>query len=71
MFEIISWEPTIELRWYTPDAKYMRFRLYRRFLCTANDGTSGHIWAEVFPESPFTRVQRVNMLPAPRNVESA
>ena len=56
--EIVEWKPTPETRWYSPDRRYVPERLERRFECKASDGTSGHLWAEVYPESPFVRVTK-------------
>ena len=51
--EIIEWMPLHEFRYYTRDAKLIPPVLQGRFKCKASDGTSGEIWAEVNPDSPF------------------
>lgn len=54
--EIVEWTPTPELRWHAPDPKLMPLKLQRLFDCKASDGSTGQIWADVHPNSPFSRV---------------
>ncbi len=54
--EIVEWVPTPEMRWYAPNSELMPLKLQRQFDCTARDGSTGKIWAEVHQNSPFCRV---------------
>lgn len=54
--EIIEWQPTPELRWYSSDERYFPVRLERRFACKASDGTNGYVWAEVPHENSVVRI---------------
>ncbi len=56
--EIVEWEPTPELRWHSPDRRYVPERLERRFFCKASDGTTWRQWVEVHQENSFVRVDK-------------
>lgn len=54
---IVEWVPTLDLRWYVKGERYAPV-LQRKFVCTTADGLVGTIWAKVFPDATFTRVER-------------
>jgi hypothetical protein len=54
--EIINWEPTPEMRYHSPDRRYVGTKLQRKFIIICSDGTTGELWDEVHAGNTYVRV---------------
>lgn len=57
MTEIIEWNPTEELRWFSKHPPYTPKVLERKFICKDSDGMTCEMWTEVHEDNPFVRVE--------------